>query len=206
MKTNISLSKNKFTLFGIMILLFFGIGLPQKEGSASTQYLEYIQESVNKLEIPKEMSDQEYQKAIEEFYDRYADFIVVVDLEDPKGIDPKLLPADIASLVDGNTKIVAYKETVRPDTKPTRFNNICEDSFILGIPCKDSHDGTRDLAVSKNFGGVEQFSRVQALRYDEYTGCGRLCVGWEFEQQWSKWNRTDISCLEMSKHEKPLAT
>ena len=72
------------------------------------------------------------------------------------------------------------------------MNNSNQENSVLGIPC-DTNDGTRDTTVSRTFGGVEQFSRVLALWYDEYTGCDRLCGGWEFEQQWANWTRTNSS-------------
>jgi hypothetical protein len=34
---------------------------------------------------------------------------------------------------------------------------------------------------------------VQANRYNEYSGCDRLCHGWEFEKQWAYWTRTSSS-------------
>lgn len=193
MKTNFSLHRNLSGLLRVFVLLSLLIGLPQKVGFASALFVEQSSQQ----ETPKEYSDQEYQKEITAFYTRYAaNSVVVMDLADPKGIDPKLLPADIAALVDSNTKVVAYKETIRRGANAissiSSMSGVCEDYSLLGIPCK-SYDGTRDTTVSSFFGGIEQFSRVLALRYNGYSGCDRLCGGWEFEKQWAKWNRTDSS-------------
>lgn len=46
--------------------------------------------------------------------------------------------------------------------------------------------------MSDWFGGIEQFCRVYALRYDDYPGAPDF-HGWEIEQQWSRWTRTSSS-------------
>ena len=93
-------------------------------------------------------------------------------------------------------KVIAYRETNKIQSSPKvdgliipmRFGKIVKP----GIPCA-THDGTFDITLSKTFGGVDQYIRVLALRYDDYPGCDRLCHGWEFEQQWAKWTRTSSS-------------
>lgn len=147
------------------------------------------------LESPKELTPKEFQKDIDELYSRHPDFKIIIDLEDPKGIDPNLLPQDIANLVDGNTKIVAYKETRRAgnNVKASGLSSLYN-KFCLSIGCA-SPSGSRDLTVADWYGNVKQYSRVYALRYDHYSGCDYYtnCYGWEIENQWSKWDRTSYS-------------
>lgn len=67
-------------------------------------------------ETPKEMSEEEFRKEQEELDKLLGDHVVLYDLADPEGIDPGLLPHDIAALVDSDTKVISYKETVRKET------------------------------------------------------------------------------------------
>jgi len=200
-------------LFTIMLIVLITIGIPQKKVSASepipikeNSVCENTTSGDNDIdsnqidevvvEIPKEFTQREYEEEIENFYKQYSDFEVVYDLYDDNGIDSELLPPEVSSMIDGNTKVVAYKETAKKTTAPKI------DAFIIpreigktimpGIPCASS-DGTYDATTSTTFGGVAQYIRVLALRYDEYPGCDRLCHGWEFEQQWAKWTRTSSS-------------
>lgn len=97
-------------------------------------------------EIPKELSEEEFQREEEELNKLPTGFVVVYDLEDPEGIDPDLLPAYAAEMVDGDTKIVAYKETARISSvqaseelfKLVPFHTYSSDLFyqdsIFGIP------------------------------------------------------------------------
>ncbi|NMC28572.1 MAG: hypothetical protein GYA45_00685 [Pelolinea sp.] len=196
MKKSHLLQKRGYLLFFILVLTSLGFIYPQKTINGFSINLEELQENDLQIETPKEFTDLDYEIAIENFYNQYATYVIVADLNDPNGIDPSLLPPDIASLINDNTKVIAYKETKRPDkdqaTNLLLLDLICVDDAIFGIPCATS-DGTRDTTVSKVFGGIEQFSRVLALRYDDYSGCDRFCVGWEFEQQWAKWTRTSSS-------------
>jgi hypothetical protein len=149
------------------------------------------------VEIPKEFTQQEYEEEIENFYKQYSDYEVVYDLYDENGIDSELLPPEISSMIDGNTKVVAYKETAKKTTAPKI------DAFIIPgeigkmimplISCASSSDGTYDSTIFTTYGGVDQYIRVQANRYNEYSGCDRLCYGWEFEKQWAYWTRTSSS-------------
>lgn len=148
-------------------------------------------------ESPQELSDEELQRQIEELEKYSEGHVVLYDLENPEGIDPKLLPSDIAALVDGNTKVVAYKETTRPlqiqSSECFEKSNIPDQYVLLGIPCA-SPDGTRDTTVSSNFGNVTQYNRVYALRYDDAPwNPSQPLTGWEYEQMWSKWTRSDAA-------------
>lgn len=190
----------KSRFFAVLMLLILGIGTIQEPRLTSAQGIGPDSETSSKPEVPQELTIEEFQKEVEAFYKQYSHYIVTVDLEDPDGIDPELLPDDIASLVDSNTKVVAYKETKRPDseqppdseqvTSPvSSLSSSCVLDIKLGIWCR-GNDGTRDLTVSDNFGGVEQFNRVWALRYDNYQG---WYTGWEIEKQWAWWKRTNTS-------------
>lgn len=144
-------------------------------------------------ERARELTNAEYSEQTAEFYDKRPHLEVVVDLEDPSGIDPSLLPPDVAAQVTGNTKIVAYKETERRDSS----SRVPGDASLCNlrpnkIECRENEDGSRDTTISNWFGGVEQFIRVQALRYDDYPGAPDL-HGWEVEKQYAKWARTDSS-------------
>ena len=156
-----------------------------------------IQTDEEGMETPKELSEEEFQKEIDELDKLSEGHVVLYDLEDPEGIDPNLLPADIAALGDEGTKVVAYKETTRPNSIQPSKDSEMFDSFnqylILGIPCA-SPDGTRDTTTSTNFGEVTQYSRVYALRYDNAPwNPSQPLTGWEFEKQWSKWTRADTA-------------
>ena len=142
-------------------------------------------------ERPRELREVEYQAKVADLYAQHPDLRVIVDLEDTDGIDPNLLPPDVASLVDSNTKVVAFRETARLDSgRVPGLASLCAIPS-LDIWCK-SPDGSRDMTVSKWYGGVEQFCRVYALLYDDYPGAPDF-HGWEIEQQWSRWTRTDSS-------------
>ena len=68
-------------------------------------------------ERSRELTEAEYQAEVAGLYAQHPDLRVIVDLEDPDGIDLSQLPSDIASLVDSNTRIVAFRETARLDSK-----------------------------------------------------------------------------------------
>lgn len=180
-----------FRFLMVLVLLSLGIVFPHEKTFA-------LVELQAQDEVPQEFTEAEYQQSIKEFYEQYKDFVVVVDLKDPNGIDPELLPDDIASVVDANTKVLAYKETINPTSNSeqnSRFAAFCNSllgDILLDISCADP-DGSRDTTVTDIYGGVTQYSRVLALRYDEYEGCDRLCHGREFEKQWAKWQRTNSS-------------
>jgi len=180
-----------FRFLMVLVLLSLGLVLSHEKTSA-------LVELQDQGEVPQEFTEAEYQQEIKEFYKQYEDFIVVVDLKDPNGIDPALLPDDIASVVDANTKVIAYKETSNPNSNSkqnSRFVAFCNSllgNILLDISCADA-DGTRDTTVSDIYSGLTQYNRMLALRYDEYEGCQRLCHGWEFEKEWAKWQRTNSS-------------
>ena len=182
--------------FLCMTALILGLGISYKTTHASANFSD-IQEPLQPA-VPQELTDEENQKQIEEIYAKYEQgFVIITDLADANGISPDLLPDDIAALIDSDTKIVAYRETVRSTTASMFSLSSCNSilsNLFMGISCK-AYDGTQDVTKSKIFGGIEQFNRVYALRYDEYPGCGGAgnCIGWEFEFQKSKWTRTSSS-------------
>ena len=161
------------------------IQIPQEvsncNNSLSNKKTDYILNQETIIEKPKEHTQREYEEEINAFYDEISDFEVLYNLQSPEGIDPKLLPLEITLLVDSDTKIIAYKETSRKVNSIPKVGD-------RGIPCA-TYNATRDITVSEVFGEIEQFSRVLALRYDQYPGCDRLCHGWEYEQQWARWTR-----------------
>jgi hypothetical protein len=118
------------------------------------------------VEIPKEFTQQEYEEEIENFYKQYSDYEVVYDLYDENGIDSELLPPEISSMIDGNTKVVAYKETAKKTTAPKI------DAFIIPgeigkmimplISCASSSDGTYDSTIFTTYGGVDQYIRLRS--------------------------------------------
>lgn len=191
----------KIKLLSVLVLLMLlsaGIGkiTAQEPLPASPQPTDPVVAGTS--ERPRELTEAGYRDEVAHLYAQHPALKVVVDLEDPDGIDPSLLPSNVASLVGSNTKIVAFRETARLGSK--RVPGLASPCRIgpLNIGCKDP-DGSRDMTVSNKFwdGGqyVEQFCRVYALRYDWYPGCGggQNCKGWEIEEQWAWWTRTDSS-------------
>lgn len=147
-------------------------------------------------EAPVELSNDEYSADVEKFYRLHSDLAVTIDLANPKGIDPSLLPNDIKALIELGFRVLAYRETVRINVrggKPNGLSMPCPFP-IAGISCA-TYSGSRDLTVSNTFGSVEQFSRVIALRYDWYSRCtgGANCKGWEIEKQYMWWKRSSSS-------------
>lgn len=188
-------------IFGAILVLSLLLGLPKQNAMADVSIPidsdpgDQRQIWNGSQEILNELSEQEFQKEIGELKKPYANFVVLYDLEDPEGIDPQLLPDDIAALVDGNTKIVAYTEAARPDARQVSdllsMSNPSQQYAPLGTPCVPP-DGTRDFKISTVFGEVTQYHRVYALRYDTAPwNPAQPLTGWEFEKQWSKWTRTD---------------
>ena len=151
--------------------------------------------TIETVEGPNELTQQEFQNQVSELYSRHPEFELVVDLKDSEGIDPDLLPPDIAAIVDKNTKVVAYKEMELPEKigKVPGLASIIQ-HICLSIGCA-SPNGSRDVTVSNWYDGVKQYSRAYGLRYDHYSGCDyyQNCRGWEVEQQWAKWEREDYS-------------
>ncbi|MBG0788008.1 MAG: hypothetical protein H0S79_23220 [Anaerolineaceae bacterium] len=191
------------TLFFVLLALAvpYQSGMSQdlipEDKCQKSDVVEPINPNVGGLEVPKELNEVEFQSQINALDKFSEDHIVLYDLEDPEGIDPDLLPKDIAALVDGNTKVVAYRETTRPDSIQSSGASTILAAFdkhrMLGIPCA-SPDGTRDTTTSTNFGSVTQYSRVYALRYDDAPwNPAQPLTGWEFETQWAKWTRTDTA-------------
>jgi hypothetical protein len=153
---------------------------------------------INKVykEVPKELTKEEFQREMEEIKRVPVGHIVLYDLYNPEGIDPNLLPADIAAQVDADTKIIEYFETTRIDSVQT-FDKFLpcnpDDQYsILGIPCA-SPNGTKTLYSGDYLGEVTQWSKVYALRYDNPTWAAQPMRGWELEKQWAQWTRTDSS-------------
>lgn len=191
----------------ILIVLVLAIGFPYQ----TVRSEELLPDNQNKvidksdsiqtdeegLEIPKELSEEEFQREIFELDKLSEGHIVLYDLEDPEGIDPNLLPADIAALVDENTKVIAYKETTRPSaTQPSgdteKFDSANQVS-LRGIPCA-SPDGSETTTTTTNLGNLTQYNKVYALHYDNapWNPLEPL-KGWEFEQMWSKWTRSSTT-------------
>ncbi len=170
-------------LAAVLLSAYPGVGMAQEPLIAPPQPIK---------ERPRELTETEYQNEVAGIYAQHPDLSVVVDLKDPAGIDLDLLPPDVAALVDSNTRIVSFKETARPISRG-RVPGLASpcSTPVLGVGCK-SASGSRDMTVSNWFGGVEQFGRVYALRYDWYPPCGsQNCKGWEIEQQWAWWKRND---------------
>ncbi len=198
----------KFKLFAVFVLLAlvlsagWGAVLAQQPPPAPFEVTPSTEEPVRGL------TKAEYQEEIADFYDR-PDWEVVVDLEDPEGIDPDLLPPNLAALVNSDTKVVAYKETRHRDSRTLSDSTSSCDSSLLGISCKQDDNGSYDVTVSRKFGdnNVEQFNRILALRYEDYSGCGQPCTGLEFEKEWAWWTRTNsdwyVDDARMSVHADP---
>lgn len=182
-----------FVLLALLLSAGMGAVVAQKPTAIARQSIDDPATTGSpELESPRELTEAEYLEEVAGLYAQHPDFELVMDLEDPNGIDPSLLPPDVASLVDSNTKIVAYREMARPDssTRVPGLASLCNIPFF-DIGC-ETPDGIRDMTVSDWFSDVEQFCRVYALRYDDYPPAPDL-QGWEIEQQWSKWERADYS-------------
>ncbi|MDY6873439.1 MAG: hypothetical protein SVR81_05670 [Chloroflexota bacterium] len=190
---------------GMLIMLILAAGFPcqtvmSEELRPDTQNkfdctTYSIQTDKNRVRISEELSEKEFNNEMDKLDKLSEGHIVLYNLEDPEGIDPNLLPAGIAGLVDDDTNVVAYKETNRPKpTQPIKDSETFESSincFTNGIPCA-SPDGSRDVTTSTNFGAVTQYNRVYALRYDNAPwNRARPLTGWQFEKMWSKWTRTN---------------
>lgn len=151
-------------------------------------------QETDKSEVPTEFTREEYIKDVEQFYKSHPELIVTIDLADPKGIDPSLLPTDLKNLTDSGIRIVAYRETIRIDIKSGKPNGLAKPCLLptTGIGCA-TNSGSRDMTTSKVFGSVEEFARTIALRYDWYPRCqsGVNCFGWEIEKQYMWWKRTN---------------
>lgn len=185
----------------IMNLVFpfqnvFSEELPPTNQIQVQETLDSLQANKVYKEVPKELTEEEFQREMEEINKVPAGHIVLYDLYDPEGIDPDLLPADIANRVDGDTKIIEYFETTRIGSTQT-FDKYApcnpDDQYsILGIPCA-SPNGTKTLSSSDYLGGVTQWGKVYALRYDNPTWAAQPMRGWELEKQWAQWTRTSTS-------------
>lgn len=193
---------NKVSKIIMIVVLLFSIGIPQQNvkstefqsncqiNAIDTDDVEYPDSTFE--EAPKELSDKEFQKEQEEIYRLLPGYVVLYDLKDPKGIDPNLLPTDIASLVDSNTKVVEYYETAKVSDSTLIINPSIKNE-ISEISCKTA-DGSRTSTVSTTYGKVTQYSKVYALRYDDAAwNPAQPLSGWEFEKQWAMWSRTDTT-------------
>lgn len=154
-------------------------------------------------EVPEELTEAEYRAQNAQIYSDLAraGFRVKINLADPKGVDPSLLPPDVADHIPPGVKIVAYVETERITvSEEQRASSACEpeqalavDMPLMSVWC-DDYDATIDVTLSSILGSVEQFSRVYAFRYDYYPPCVFTnCHGYEIEKQWAKWTRTSSS-------------
>ena len=148
------------------------------------------------VEVPMELSNNEYSADVENFYRSYPDLVTTINLSNPKGIDPSLLPDDIKSLIKPGFRVLAYRETIRINLRGGKPNGLampCPQP-VAGISCA-TYSGSRDTTISNTYGSVEQFSRVIALRYDNYSECSATanCKGWEIEKQYMWWKRTTSS-------------
>ncbi len=192
----------RVTMFLILVVLLFSFGIPSHnvkstEIQSNCQITSIDTDDVyypdsKFAEAPKELSEKEFQKEQEEIYRLLPGHVVLYDLSDPKGINPNLLPADIASLVDSNTKVVEHYETNKVSDNTLIIDPSIKNE-ISGISCKTA-DGSRTTTVSTTFGKVTQYTKVYALRYDDAEwNPAQPLSGWEFEKQWAMWSRTDTA-------------
>lgn len=185
-----------FILLATAFSLLNAQAFAQGTGSNEVQTESPVRQPVRKL------TSAEHQQEIAEFYSQLTNHEVILDLENPDGIDPSLLPDSIASLVDENTKIVAYKETRRQDSPnlkaETQEECKAESSEAVITPmggdisCTE-HDGTLNATISSAFGGVEQYVQVIGWRYDWYPPCNQQCYGWEIDNHYGWWTRSNSS-------------
>lgn len=187
--------KKKLILIALTVLVMLILILSVSASSAYARTTTPPQEA-DKSEVPTEFTEEEYLKDVEQFYESHPDLMIIVDLADPKGIDPSLLPEDLKALAESGVRIVAYRETVHVDIKSGGKNGLAKPCPLpkAGIGCA-TNSGSRDMTTSQIFGSVEEFARTIALRYDWYPRCqgGVNCFGWEVEKQYMWWKRTNSS-------------
>lgn len=178
-----------FVCFGILLLVAISIAWTPFDGNLSVNN---IAAGYDTDIVPvTELTPEQYALEIEKFYQELPPHIVVIDLEDSKGIDPALLPDEIAELVRNGTKVTRYKVTrFLPSEKAPGLAKLCEKT-LLDIPCAD-RSGTIDTERSSVYGSIEQYNRVLAYYYDDYPGCSPdQCTGYEVIRQYSRWTRTN---------------
>ncbi|MGC9385163.1 MAG: hypothetical protein ACP5D6_11240 [Kosmotogaceae bacterium] len=154
-KRKLSLVVLVASFFVIMNMVFpfknvFSEGLPPTTQIQEQETIDSLQANKVYKEVPKELTEEEFQREMAEINRVPAGHIVLYDLYDPKGIDPNLLPADVAAQVDADTKIIEYFETTRIDSvQPFDKYAPCnpDDQYsILGISC-DTYDSFVDLTI-----------------------------------------------------------
>lgn len=131
----------------------------------------------------------ELNKFMENHYALQSDLVKVIELEDPDGIDLNLLPSDIVQSLTPGTRVVKYIETKRlENSSDGLLQTICFGA-VLGIPCRSSADGGRDLTTYNEYQSFRQYLRSVANRYDWYSRCVTNCLGWEIIYTWGWWTR-----------------
>jgi hypothetical protein len=176
------MSKRMGTI-AMFILLFVLAGIPSvvAEGIDDADNVFTINQSDTvQTESVIELTDEQFEREIQEFYERHASNEVTINLHDDKGIEPSLLPANIVRSLDENVKIVAYKETKSPGVNKDSRIDVCDDEETLDNKitlASCTVDRTLDITLSSPHGGVQQFLRVIGTFDDNYPPCNNLVQG-----------------------------
>lgn len=188
--------KKKLFALTFLVMLILILSVPSAYAWTTTP-----PQKADKSEVPTELMEKEYLTDVEQFYESHPDLVIIVDLADPKGIDPSLLPEDLKALgksgIRSGVRIVAYRKTIHVDIASGKPNGLAMPCLLpkAGIGCA-MISGSRDITTSQVFGAaVEEFARTVALRYDWYPLCqgGVNCFGWEVEKQYMWWKRFSSS-------------